>query len=79
MELEKSMIKRFSFSPTTTYLLGMMMPDSVGLYFALDSVKSIDSRIIWYGVAIILLVASLSTGFGIALVYHFFHWKSVNY
>jgi len=46
MELEKSMIKRFAFSPTAiSYLLGMMMLDSVGLYFALDSVKSIGSGI----------------------------------
>lgn len=71
MELEKSMIKRFAFSPTAiSYLLGMMMLDSVGLYFALDSVKSIGLGIIWYSVAIILLVASLSTGFSITLVYH---------
>lgn len=71
MELEKSMIKRFSFSSTAIFfLLGMMLLDSLGLYFALDSVKSINAGIIWYGVAILLLVASLSTGFSITLIYH---------
>ncbi|MUM63765.1 hypothetical protein D1867_00535 [Acidianus infernus] len=71
MELEKSMIKRFAFSPTAiSYLLAMLMLDSVELYFALDSVKSIGLGIIWYSVAIILLLASLSTGFSITLVYH---------
>jgi len=70
MELEKSMIKRFSFSPAAiSYLLGMMLLDSLGLYFALNSIKNIDAGIIWYSVAILLLVASLSTGFSIAVVY----------
>ncbi|BCU68867.1 hypothetical protein [Stygiolobus caldivivus] len=71
MELEKSMIKRFSFSPTSmSYMLGMMLLDSIGLYFALNGVKNIDAGIIWYSVAILLLVASLATGFSITLVYH---------
>jgi uncharacterized membrane protein len=70
MELEKSMIKRFSFSPTAiSYLLGMMLLDSLGLYFALNGIKNMDAGIIWYSVAILLLVASLSTGFSIAVVY----------
>jgi len=70
VELEKSMIKRFSFSPTAiSYLLGMMLLDSLGLYFALNSIKNINAGIIWYSVAILLLVASLSTGFSITLVY----------
>jgi hypothetical protein len=64
------MIKRFSFSPAAiSYLLGMMLLDSLGLYFALNSIKNIDAGIIWYSVAILLLVASLSTGFSITLVY----------
>jgi len=64
------MIKRFSFSPTAiSYLLGMMLLDSLGLYFALNSIKKINAGIIWYSVAILLLVASLSTGFSITLVY----------
>lgn len=59
MELEKSMIKRFSFSPAAiSYLLGMMLLDSLGLYFALNSIRNIDAGIIWYSVAILLLVAS---------------------
>ncbi|ADX84903.1 hypothetical protein [Saccharolobus islandicus] len=70
MELEKSMIKRFSFSPAAiSYLLGMMLLDSLGLYFALNSIRNIDAGIIWYSVAILLLVASLSTGFSITLIY----------
>jgi hypothetical protein len=70
MELEKSMIKRFSFSPAAiSYLLGMMLLDSLGLYFALNGIKNINAGIIWYSVAILLLVASLSTGFSIAIVY----------
>ena len=70
MELEKSTIKRFSFSPTAiSYLLGMMLLDSLGLYFALNSIKNTNAGIIWYSVAILLLVASLSTGFSITLVY----------
>ena len=65
------MIKRFSFSSTSiSYMLGMVLLDSIGLYFALDSVKNIDAGIIWYSVAILLLVASLATGFSLTLVYH---------
>lgn len=64
------MIKRFSFSPAAiSYLLGMMLLDSLGLYFALNSIRNIDAGIIWYSVAILLLVASLSTGFSITLIY----------
>ncbi|WP_062095560.1 hypothetical protein [Sulfolobus acidocaldarius] len=70
MELEKSMIVKFTISPTALiYMTGMMLLDSVGLYFALSSVKNLEVGAIWYSSSVLLLSASISAGFSNTLIY----------